>query len=453
MIMSKLKPTRRGFMVGCSSAVAAMAGARFTGLAFAEPESSGNNELLVVIFLRGGIDGLNLVMPISGADRGYYEAARAELAVPLTGSNAAIPLTAGFGLNPRASAFHDLYQANHLGFVMATGLTQANRSHFDAMEFMERGTPGNKTTSSGWLTRHLQSAENLPAQIIMPSVSVGNLQATSLLGSTDSVNMGNPDAFNINNGPWRWRDAQRLALRNLYTGDGTWLHEAGIQAMDAMDIIELNGAGDYTPAPGVTYPGGSFGNHLQVIAQLAKLGLGLRVAAIDLGGWDTHNGQGDEGQGFFGGRVEELSTGVKALLDDLDAAGMLNRSTVVIQSEFGRRLFENADRGTDHGHGNLMVVAGGNAVPGIHGTWPGLANAQLFDGADLEVTTDFRRVLSEILIRRMGNNRLGIVFPGYENYAPIGVVSGTDLAPDYTIPFFEDDFESGDVGRWSSSAG
>lgn len=454
--MPRFEPTRRGFVVGCSSAIAGMAGARFTGLAFAQPGASVNNELLVVVFLRGGMDGLSLVMPTSGTDRGHYEAARPNLAVPASGTNAALPLVGQFGLNPAASGLHQLYQAGNLGVVVAAGLSEANRSHFDAQEFMERGTPGNKSTSSGWLTRHLAVAHNLPAEIIMPSVSVGSIQATSLLGSTDSVNMSDPDDFNINNGPWEWRDAQRTALRNIYSTDTTWLHQAGIQAMDAMDIVELNGAGNYTPAPGVTYPNNSFGNHLQVVAQLAKLDLGLRVAAIDLGGWDTHNGQGDEGQGYFGGLIGDLSDGIRALFEDLDADGLMGSTTLVVQSEFGRRLYENADEGTDHGHGNMMLVASGHAIPGVHGQWPGLANQDLFDGADLRVETDFRRVLSEILIRRMGNNHLGYVFPGYSGYQPLGIVSGTDLEPDYSADgtgLFADGFETSDMSRWSSSVG
>ena len=226
-----------------------------------------------------------------------------------------------------------------------------------------------------------------------------------------------------------------------------------------MDIIELNASGSYTPGNGAEYPENSFGEALQVIAQMVKMDLGLRVAAVDLGGWDTHNGQGDGSGGYFANLLGTLASGLAGLYTDLDGAGSGNysrRLSVVVQSEFGRRFVQNADRGTDHGHGNLMWVLSGSANGGIHGSWPGLAPGQLFDSADLAVTTDFRRVLSEILIRRMGNNHLGFVFPGYSGYAPLGVVSGDDMTPDYSANgdgLFADGFESGGTGVWSAVSG
>ncbi len=456
--MTRIQPTRRGFVAGCSAAIAGLAGSRFPSLAFADPEGSLNNEVLVVVFLRGGMDGLNLVVPISGVDRGYYETARPNIAVPLSGSDSALSLDGTFGLHRAAQPIHQLYQSGKVAIVNASGLDEASRSHFDSMEFIERGTPGVKTTPSGWLTRHFSSAHNLPPEIIMPSVSVGNLQATSLLGDRDTINMADPDSFNLQIGPWDWRNAQRTALRHLYTGDNTWLHASGLQALDAMDIVELNTSGNYTPANGAVYPSGSFGDGLQVIAQMTKLDLGLRVATLDLGGWDTHVDQGNAGAGYFSNIVGTLSEGLAALYTDLDGAGPNNytqRLTMVVQSEFGRRLVENADRGSDHGHGNPMIIISGNAVPGVHGAWPGIGPGQLFDNADLAVTTDFRRVLSEILIRRMGNNHLGYVFPGYTDYQPLGFVGGVDIPPDYSSTgdgLFEDDFESGGSGNWSATS-
>ncbi len=451
--------TRRGFMAGCSAAIAGMAGARISSLAFAQPGGAFNDEVLVVVFLRGGLDGLNVVMPVSGADRGHYEAARPYLRVPSSGAGAALPLDGQFGLHPSVAPLYDLFAAGRLAVVQATGSTVANRSHFDSMEFIERGTPGVKTTPTGWLARHFASATNLPDEIVMPSASVGALQATSLLGHTAAVNMSSPTSFNINTGPWAWRDAQRVALRRLYQEGATWLHATGVQALDAMDVISLNVQGGYTPANGAVYPSGTLGDQLKVVAQLVKLDLGLRVATVDFGGWDTHNGQGDGSGGYFAGRLGELSSALAALYLDLDGAGGGNhtaRLTVVAQSEFGRRLRENADRGTDHGHGNLILLLGGSVVGGLHGAWPGLATGQLFDNADLAVTTDFRRVLSEILIRRLGNPRLGVVFPGYRDYQPLGVVTGADLAPDYSSDgsgLFADGFESGGAGAWSLAVG
>ncbi len=241
------QPTRRGFVAGCSAAIAGLTGARFPSLAFADPELDINNEVLVVVFLRGGMDGLNMVVPTSGNDRGYYESARPNIAVPLSGADSALSLDGHFGFHRAALPLHELYQDGKVAVVNATGLDEASRSHFDSMEYIERGTPGNRTTATGWLARHFSSAPNLPAQIVMPSVSVGNLQATSLLGDRNTINMGDPDSFNLQIGPWEWRDAQRVALRHMYSGDNTWVHASGLQALDAMDIIELNTTGSYTP--------------------------------------------------------------------------------------------------------------------------------------------------------------------------------------------------------------
>jgi hypothetical protein len=193
----------------------------------------------------------------------------------------------------------------------------------------------------------------------------------------------------------------------------------------------------YTPGNGAVYPNTSFGRSLQTVAQVIRMQLGLQVATLDLGGWDTHEYQGDSGAGYFFDKLAELGSGVSALLLDLsndNGTDHTKRITVVVMSEFGRSFQENASRGTDHGHGNVMLVAGGSVNGGqIHGTWPGLATEQLYDRRDLAITTDYRRVLSEILIRRLGNPKLGAVFPGFQNYSPLGVVQGADIAPDYTV--------------------
>lgn len=443
--------TRRGFMAGCSASIAALAGSRFNTLAFAQ--EPGASETLVVLFLRGGVDGLDFMPPIGGADRGLYEAARPTLQVPVSGPEAAIPLGGSpFGLHPEAAPLVDLFDNNSLAIIQATGHNVANRSHFDAMEFMELGTPGINTTPTGWLTRHLQSSAGIPDEIIMPTLAMGGLQQSSLRGDYDAVNLIDPDIFRLSTGPWRWRPAQRTSLRRLYGFESTPLHVSGTKALDAVDVIELYVSDDYDPANGAVYPTTSFGDHLQVIAQMIKLELGLHVATLDLGGWDTHDGQNY----YLPQLLDELSRGLNALYTDLDGAGAANytqKLTVVVMSEFGRRIVQNADNGTDHGHGGLMMVLGGNVNGGIHGAWPGLAPGQLFEGIDLAVTTDYRTVLSEILIRRLANNKLGIVFPGFTEYSPLGVVSGDDLPPDFGdgLSLFSDGFESGNLSRWTSS--
>ena len=274
--------------------------------------------------------------------------------------------------------------------------------------------------------------------------------AAPLRGEFEAVNLINPDIFSLQIGPWRWLPAQRTSLRRLYGFENTPLHVAGTKALDAVDVIELYVSDDYTPANGAVYPDSSFGDHLQVIAQMMKLELGLHVATIDLGDWDTHDGQ----DYYLPLLLDDLSRGLQALYTDLDGSGAQNYTqnlTVVAMSEFGRRLEQNADNGTDHGHGNLMMVLGGNVNGGIHGVWPGLAPGQLFEGIDVAVTTDYRTILSEILIRRLANNRLGTIFPGFTDYSPLGIVTGADLPPDFGDAVFSDGFEGGDLSAWSSS--
>ncbi|HFC12377.1 MAG TPA: DUF1501 domain-containing protein [Anaerolineae bacterium] len=429
--MSGFEVTRRGFLMGCSSAVAAMAGARFNSVVFGNPDGEPNQEILITIFLRGGMDALNFLPPLAGADRGYYETARGGLQVA---TNSGLQLGASnFYLNPAASALHDLYTNGSLAIVQGTGMFQDTRSHFDAMSYMELGTPGSIATDSGWITRHLRSADNLPAEIVMPSVAMGYYQPQSVAGSLETLSLSSIGDFQLNTGPWSWRNAQRYALRELYGSDTSAMHVSGINALNAVDIVEGNLTGTYTPAAGANYPADSnFADHLKSVAQMIKQQLGLRSATVDLGGWDTHEGQNDGS--YFDNLVTELTAGLAAFYADLNTSqrAYTDRITVVVMSEFGRRLTANADNGTDHGHGSIMLVLGGNVNGGLHGTWPTLAPAALFEGIDVDVTTDYRQVLSEILIRRMANPRLGEIFPGYTGYSPLGVIQGIDLDPIYS---------------------
>ena len=195
--MTNFGITRRGFLVGCSAAIAGMAGAKLTHVAFGSPEAEPNQEVLVVVFLRGGMDGLSLVAPIAGDDRGYYEEARQRLALPITGDNKAFDLNGLLGLHVAAAPLHELYQAGKAAIVHAAGLTSDTRSHFDAMQFMELGTPGVKSQTTGWLTRHLLTASNLPQQIIAPAVAASGSPPTSLAGSRETIGLTRPQDFKV----------------------------------------------------------------------------------------------------------------------------------------------------------------------------------------------------------------------------------------------------------------
>jgi uncharacterized protein (DUF1501 family) len=328
-----------------------------------------------------------------------------------------------------------LYVLGNLAIVQAVG-APGSRSHFDAMRSIELGTPGSKALATGWLARHLQTTPSLPKTILMPALAVGGAAPTSLQGSSETVNMASLSQFSLSSiGHWSWATGdQRTTLRRLYARGSTPLYQAGIQALNATGLVESVSAGAYKPSTGVTYPNGGFSEQLKLIAQMIKLQVGLRVATIDLGGWDTHETQGIEPNGYFGGLVRQLSDGLTAFYNDLDRAsslGLTKRLTIVVQSEFGRRVQENAQRGTDHGTANPMLIIGGNVRGGIYGDWPGLHPDQRFEGADLAPTTDYRTVLSEIVIRRFGNPNLGDVFPGFTDYAPLNIVQGPALTPVY----------------------
>ncbi|MEO8274774.1 MAG: DUF1501 domain-containing protein [Thermoanaerobaculia bacterium] len=449
-------PSRRGFMMGCSAAIANLATARFTNMVFADPLLVQNHDTLIVLFLRGGMDSLSFVMPTAGADRGFYETARPQLKIPASGTNAALPLGAWganqFGLHPAATHLHGLYQSGHVAFVHAAGLDTSSRSHFDNQAQIELGTPGDGSTNDGWLTRHFLTSPGLPADTpLVQRIAVSSTIQSSWLADTNVVAFANRDDFLFNTGPSSWRDAQKTSLRNILELQQATnpRYASGLVSLDASGFIEQNvpTLSSYVPANGAVYPTGSFGDSLKVSAQLIKLDMGLRAATLDLGGWDTHNGQGTANDGqYFWEKIQELSQALAAFYLDLDGTGgnaYAKRTTVAVMSEFGRRFEENTDQGTDHGHGGVITLVGGPVVGGMHGTWPGLANGQLFDHADLAITTDFRRVLSEILVSRMDNPNWQQVFPGYAGYTPLGVVRPV---------LFEDGFESGSTGTWSSTA-
>lgn len=424
--------------MGCSAAIAALAAGKVGQLIFADQASAaGSDEILVVVFLRGGCDGLSLLSPYDDA---IYRQARGELALPLTGANAPLRIEprnssyagSSFGLNARMPQLKELYDGGRLALVHACGLNDDTRSHFDAMDYIERGTPGNKATGSGWITRHLQTNGSAPG--LLPTIAAGSETPASLLGYGNAVAMRTPSSFNVST-HWRYNRREEnypffKVLEGFYPGTGiNPVDVAGRRTIETIKTIRAANPGTYTPRTGVSYPSGSFGDALSTVAQVVKMEQGLRIATVDFGGWDTHEYQAQsDGSGYLPERLGTLSQGLHALYSDL--FDYQSRLTIVVMSEFGRRLGRNASNGTDHGHGNVMMVLGGAVNGGrVFGSWPGLQD--LDQGQDLRITTDFRVVLGEIITRRLGNRNLGAIFPGLtaQTYQPLDLVSGADPGP------------------------
>lgn len=432
--------TRRAFLRNSTLCLTALGGMRL-GL-HANPARADWNQgnFVVYLYLRGGIDGLSMVAPISGPDRDAYVQWRPNIHLRTTGDTAALPLgNSDYGLHFAASGLQELYQENRLAIVHGTGFppNQVTRSHFDAQDYMEHGTPGS-SIGTGWLTRHLASSGQVPAAAAIPSLSAGSSAPASLLGRRDSMVLDDPNSFhpNANNGATdgvpRYKLSTMITLRDLYQQDGSNLHLAGTGAVDTIELVDTLNIASYTPAPGANYPtsgvAATLANQARLIANIAKRNLGLQVATLDYGGWDTHQGQGDGnqanlGQNNFGNRLAGLSQTLHALYSDLAADGLAHRMVVVVHSEFGRRVRENANRGTDHGSGNPMLVLGGRVRGGqLFGSFGGLNPGQLFQNEDVQTTTDFRRVLWEVAKSHLGNSHLDAVFPGYAYPGPLGLL-------------------------------
>ena len=437
---------RRQFLKGCCATAAAGAVAG-PSLLFSDPAHAAANpyDTIVHVFLRGGIDGLNLVPPVSGNDRAFYEEARPDLSIAASGAYGALPLTlasgaaTGFGLHPSATGLHDIWTDGKLAIVNSCGLlTTVTRSHFDAQLYLDLGTPGSQGAGSGWITRAWNAQPGAPGNAAMPALAVNSRTPANLLGSTDALTMGSPSDFALNSGAWAWqrtRDDSPAGLKGVNETLATlWKGRTGLEASGrgADESLRVIAGQPYGGLP-ASWPTSNFARQLWTVAQSIRFNLGMRYAAVDLGGWDTHDGQGTAGAGYhyYQNQVADLSQALAAFYGELKAGGEIGRVTVVVQSEFGRRVRQNGSRGTDHGYGNPLLVLGG-PVNGrkLYGSWKGLDPEVLSPYfGDVPVTTDFRRVLSELLVRRMGNNRLSQVFPGYTGYSPMGIVQGSDMTP------------------------
>jgi uncharacterized protein (DUF1501 family) len=375
--------------------------------AFAEGRSARAKQL-VAIFQRGAVDGLSVVVPFGEGD--YYRLRPTiALARPGSGSNASIDLDGFFGLNPRMAPLKRLWDGNQLAIVHACGSPDATRSHFDAQDYMETATPGVKSTGDGWLNRYLQ-ARHVESATPFRAVSLTGQVPRVLQGASPALAFSQVGQFGIRAG--MSTEAVNSSFEALYASAADRiLKGTGREAFDAMKMLKTTDPSKYQPENGAEYPRSPFGQALRQIAQLIKADVGVEVAFADVGGWDTHVNQGSS-QGQLAGRLDDFSRGIAALTTDL--GDRMADTVVLTMSEFGRAVAENGNRGTDHGHGNAMFVIGGDVRGGrVYGKWPGLSQDKRFDGRDLAVTTDFRDVFGEIVVRHLGVTDARPIFPGY----------------------------------------
>lgn len=384
-------------------------------MSFAPPHTAPRGDVLVCIFLRGAADVLNMVVPHGEAE--YYRL-RPTLAVPrpddarARADGRAIDLDGFFGLHPALAALAAAWQDRQLAFVHACGAPDESRSHFYAMELMERGVTAAAGPASGWIGRHLASLDTGNSSPLR-AIGLGERAQRSLQGPVPAAALRSIVDFHLG-GDARAAQQMQAALAALYAGGAVADPTLGALGRDTLDVlaaIEQLDPATYRPAGDARYPAGEFGLGLQQVAMLIKAEVGLEVACLDLGGWDTHIAQGGS-SGPMAALLAELGAGLAALYADLrDQAGRL---LVVTMSEFGRRAQENGGLGTDHGHGSMMMLLGGAVAGGrVHGHWPGLAREQLVGPGDLAVTTDYRDVLGELVAKRLNNPNLAEVFPGY----------------------------------------
>ena len=371
----------------------------------------GPDKVVVAIFLRGGADPLSLVVP--AFDPTYYSV-RPDIAVPagtelqLGGGD-----THGFGLFPLCTDMKAMYDAGELIAIHLAGSTDPSRSHFDAQDFMEKAAPGNKSITDGWLNRYLAVVNNADP---IAGLSISDAPQLAMRGASPNVAFSAINSFLI---AGDFPAARRTALQAYYSAGNADTLGVGVDAaLSAVDVIQ-----SVNTATGVTYPNNRLARSLKDVAAIIKAQVGVRVVAVDLGGWDHHSnlstnlGQvgGEDGDG----KAVELNNALKAFRDDLAAGSQLSNTLTLVMTEFGRRVVQNGGAGTDHGHGGVMFAIGGGISGGKlildDDNWPGLTPPNLYNGEDLQVTTDFRDVFAEALFAHLGMSTasMGPIFPGF----------------------------------------
>ncbi|MFN2397311.1 MAG: DUF1501 domain-containing protein [Gemmatimonadaceae bacterium] len=389
-----------------------------------ELKRAAKGRVLICVFQRGAADALNMVVPFGETE---YYALRPSIAIPRPGitGESAIDLDGFFGLHPSLAPLKPLWDRGLLAPVHAVGSPSSTRSHFDAQDYMESGTPDRKGTPDGWLNRYLAThgtCAECAAGTAKPSpfraVAFASQSPRILEGPAPTIAMSTIEDFSIRA---TGSDVQRLEA--LYrTGSADIIHGTGTETFDAVKMLRAANPRRYQPQNGAAYPRSPFGQSLLQIAQLIKSGVGLEVAFADVGGWDTHVNQGSV-NGQLANRLDDFAKSISALVADL--GDRMDDVVILTMSEFGRMARQNGNGGTDHGHAGALFVIGGS-VKGhkVHGRWPGLAREQLYEGRDLALTTDFRAVFADVISQHLGANRTGDVFPGfsYSNTNRTGVL-------------------------------
>jgi len=370
----------------------------------------GKKKILITIFQRGAVDGLNMVVP--HGDGEYYNLRRT-IAVPRPNqTDGAINLDGFFGLNPAMKPLEKFWQAKQLAVVHSTGSPDNTRSHFDAQDYMEAGTPGVKSTRDGWLNRVLQTSKTEKDSPFRAVAMNGQIPRT-LVGRAPTIAMTNLSDFAINAGIYT--NSVQGGFEGIYQQvSKDSLNETGKETFEAVNFLKQANPAQYKPENGAQYPNSQLGRSLQQIAQLIKAGVGLEAAFAETGGWDTHSNQANVNgsRGQLANLLRDFAQSIAALAADLGRR--MDDVVILTMSEFGRTARENGTRGTDHGHANAMLVLG-NSVKGgkVYGDWKGLDAPNLYEGRDLAVTTDFRDVLGEVAVKHLGNKSLDKIFPTY----------------------------------------
>ena len=404
---------------------------------FAVEGTPGRRKTFVVVFQRGACDGLNTVIPYG--DPGYRKARPSiGIAPPKdTDASAAIDLDGHFGLHPALSDLAPLYRSGTLGIVHAVGSPDNSRSHFDCQDFMESGTPGIKSTSDGWMNRFAGTLPRTDSKF--RSVALTQTLPRVLRGASPAVALARIDDFHVrediamSEGSGMARagrrnnmqgtgdtaakgsggDSSAAAFEKLYADAAKdMLGNAGRETFEAIEALKVADPAKYSPRPGVSYPRGRLGDSMKQMAQLIKADLGVELAFVDIGGWDHHTAEGAS-TGQLANLLRQLGGSLSAFNHDL--GDRMSDVVVLTMTEFGRTVRENGNRGTDHGHGSVSFVMGGPVKGGrVHGRFPKLSEENLYEGRDLPVTTDFRDLTGEVLVRHMGVSDLKRVFPNHE---------------------------------------